>query len=86
MAQSASFSDIVWKVKHSYSLKRQRCDEAENEAIHSQAANAAITAISVKLSSGMDNMSVAVRLRAKELLSDNTLEAVRPRKQRTRVY
>ena len=33
--------------------------------------------MSVKLSSGMDSMSVAVRLPAKELLGDNTLEAVR---------
>ena len=33
--------------------------------------------MSVKLSSGMNSMSVAVRLPAKELLSDNTLEAVR---------
>ena len=33
--------------------------------------------MSVKLCGGMDSMSVAVRLRAKELLSDNTLEAVR---------
>ena len=33
--------------------------------------------MSVKLSSGMDSMHVAVRLPAKELLGDNTLEAVR---------
>ena len=33
--------------------------------------------MSVKLSSGMDSMPVAVRLPAKELLGDNTLEAVR---------
>ena len=33
--------------------------------------------MSVKLSSGMDSMSVAVRLPVKERLSDNTLEAVR---------
>ena len=58
-------------------LKRQRCDETEDETVHSQAVNAAITAMSVKRCSGMDSMSVAVRLRAKELLSDNTLEAAR---------
>ena len=67
MAQSPPFSDVV------LDSKRQRSDET----VHSQAAKAAITDMAVKLCDGMDSMSVALKLHAKHLVSDNTLEAVR---------
>ena len=65
MAQGPPFSVL--------DSKRQRSDET----VHSQAAKAAITAMAVKLCEGMDSISVAVKLHAKHLLSDNTLEEVR---------
>ena len=40
-------------------------------------AKAAITDMAVKLCDGMDSMSVALKLHAKGLVSDNTLEEVR---------
>ena len=61
MAQCPPFSDVL----------KSKSDE------DGQAAKNAITAMGVKLCSGMDSMSVAVRLHAKQLLSDNALEAVR---------
>lgn len=67
MAQGLPHTHVV------LNSERQR----SHEDVCSQAANAAITAMSVKLCSGMDSMSVAVKLHAKHLLSDNTLEAVR---------
>ena len=63
MAQCPPFSDVK--------SKRPRCDE------DGQAAKYAITDMTVKLCSGMESVSVALRLHEKHLLSDNTLEAVR---------
>lgn len=54
-----------------FTLWWPKCDETGNYTVYSQ------TAMSVKLCSGMDSMSVALRLVAKELFRDNTLEAVR---------
>lgn len=68
MAQSPPFSDVVLDLNRQHSA---------DETVYSQAANAAITEMSVKLCSGMDSMSVALKLHTKHLLSGNTLEAVR---------
>ena len=67
MAQGPPLSDVTLNSKH----------QSYDGDVHSQAANIAITAMSVKLCRGMDSMSVALKLHEKRLLSGNTLEAVR---------
>ena len=67
MAQSQPFSNVVLN---------SQC-QCSDETVHSQAAKAAITDMAVKLCDRMDSISVVVKLHAKHLLSDDTLETVR---------